>query len=96
MPPYPALLTRDTDVRALPSKLAVQRILGVPYPNWTPEQIETRVAAQAKEIAADLRTAGAYVAPEKEIIAVIAYLQHLGTYEKIGAPASNTVTSAAP
>ena len=29
----------------------------------------------------DLRAAGAYVAPEKEIIALIAYLQHLGKYE---------------
>jgi cytochrome c oxidase cbb3-type subunit I/II len=92
MPPYAALLTRDTDVKALPSKLSVQRILGIPYPNWTPEQIESRVTTQAKDIAADLKTAGAYVAPEKEIIAVIAYLQRLGGYEKIGAPNPKTVT----
>src|SRR3546814_13261214 len=31
----------------------------------------------------DLRASGAYVAPEKEIIALIAYLQHLGKYEDL-------------
>src|SRR5678809_124761 len=56
MPGYPGLLTSNTDVAALPSKLAVQRTLGVPYPNWTPEQLTSRVDVQAKEIAADLKT----------------------------------------
>ncbi len=83
MPAYPWLLTKDTDVAALPSKLSVQRTLGVPYPNWTPEQIDRRVKDQAKEIADNLRVDGAYVAPEKEIIALIAYLQSLGRYEAV-------------
>jgi cytochrome c oxidase cbb3-type subunit I/II len=83
MPPYPWLLKNNTDVAALPSKLAVQRTLGVPYPNWTPEQLTTQVSEQSKKIASDLRSAGAYVAPEKEIVALIAYLQHLGKSEKV-------------
>ena len=83
MPNYPWLLANDLDVATLTSKLAVQRTLGVPYPNWTPKQIETRVAEQAKSISADLKAAGAYVAPEKEIIALIAYLQQLGNYEDL-------------
>jgi len=86
MPSYASMLQHNTDVAALPSKLAAQRTLGVPYPNWTPEQITARVAEQAIAIAADLKTAGAYVAPEKEIIALIAYLQQLGKFEAI-APA---------
>ncbi len=94
MPPYAWLLSSDTNVAALPSKLSVQRILGVPYPNWTPEQITSRVNEQAKAISADLRAAGAYVAPEKEIVALIAYLQHLGKSETIGAP--RAATPAAP
>jgi cytochrome c oxidase cbb3-type subunit I/II len=72
-------------VGALPSKLSVQRTLGVPYPNWTPEQITTRVNEQAKAIAADLKAAGAIVAPEKEIVALIAYLQCLGKSEPVTA-----------
>jgi len=87
MPAYPWLLKNDTDVAALPSKLSVQRTLGVPFPNWTPEQLKAKVDEQAKGIAAELRTAGVYVAPEKEIIALIAYLQRLGKSESFSTPA---------
>ena len=83
MPAYPWLLERNTDVAALPTKIAVQRTLGVPFPERTAEEIQADVEAQAKSIAADLREAGAYVAPEKEIVALIAYLQHLGRYEEV-------------
>ena len=62
----------------------------MPYPNWTPEQIRTRVDDQAKTISADLRAAGAYVAPDKEIVALIAYLQQLGKFESVGSPAAKT------
>jgi cytochrome c oxidase cbb3-type subunit I/II len=86
MPAYRAMLANDTDVAALPAKLAVQRTLGVPYPEWTPEQIAARVNEQAREIARDLRSAGAYVAPEKEIVAMIAYLQVLGRSESVRPP----------
>jgi cytochrome c oxidase cbb3-type subunit I/II len=83
MPPYPWLLTNATDYDALPAKLSAQRTLGVPYPAWTPAQIRANVDAQAKAIAADLKAAGAFVAPEKEIVALIAYLQHLGKSESV-------------
>jgi cytochrome c oxidase cbb3-type subunit I/II len=86
MPAYPWLLRDDTDVAALSSKIRVQRELGVPYPAMSPAAIQASVDAQSKAIAADLKAAGAYVAPEKEIVALIAYLQHLGQYEKV-APA---------
>ena len=91
MPAYPWLSANNTDVAALPSRLAVQRTLGVPYPNWTPDQINTRVAEQAGNISTELRTAGAYVAPEKEIVALIAYLQHLGKSETLTLPAGAPV-----
>jgi cytochrome c oxidase cbb3-type subunit I/II len=93
MPPYPWLLTNDTDVAALRSKIAVQQTLGVPFAATTAEQIKASVDEQAKAIAADLKASGAYVAPEKEIVALIAYLQHLGKYEKI-APARSVAAAA--
>jgi cytochrome c oxidase cbb3-type subunit I/II len=86
MPPYPDMLKRDLDVAALPAKIAVQRTLGVPYPNWTDDEIKRRVADQSAAITADLKTAGAIVAPEKEIIAMIAYLQVLGKSEPVNKP----------
>jgi cytochrome c oxidase cbb3-type subunit I/II len=85
MPAYPWLLTDDTDVSSLPSRIAVQRTLGVPYPAWSTEEIQRQVDHQARNVAADLRAAGAQVGPEKEIIALIAYLQHLGKYEDLRA-----------
>jgi cytochrome c oxidase cbb3-type subunit I/II len=93
MPDYTWLLTKDLETDTLPAKLSVQRLLGVPYPNWTPEQIQTRVVDQAKGIASDLRSAGAYIAPEKEIVALIAYLQHLGTFEDLRAARAKPVAS---
>ena len=83
MPAYPWLLSRPLDTSTLVRKISVQRNLGVPYPNWTPEQVMARVDTQAKAIAADLKTAGAYVAPDREIIALIAYLQQLGRFEAV-------------
>ncbi len=93
MPPYPWLLTNTLDTSTLASKISVQRTLGVPYPNWTPEQITARVDEQAKAIAQDLRTAGAYVAPDKEIVALIAYLQELGKYESLPEAAPTVASS---
>jgi cytochrome c oxidase cbb3-type subunit I/II len=87
MPAYASMLTQDTDVKALPAKIGVQRQLGIPYPNWTAGQITERVNEQAQAIATDLRAAGAYVAPEKEVVAIIAYLQSLGKFES--APAGH-------
>jgi len=83
MPVYPWLLTNDNDTTVLPSKIAAQRTLGVPYPDWTPGEIDAAVATQSAAIAAGLKDAGAYIAPEKEVIALIAYLQSLGKYENV-------------
>jgi cytochrome c oxidase cbb3-type subunit I/II len=86
MPSYAAMLQRDLDVSVLPTKISVQRTLGVPYPAWTADEIKRNVAEQSALIAADLKAAGAIVAPEKEIIAMIAYLQVLGKSEPVSKP----------
>ena len=83
MPSFAWLLANPLDTSTLVRKIAVQRMLGVPYPNWTPEQIMARVDTQAKAIAANLKTDGAYVAADKEIIALIAYLQQMGHAEMV-------------
>ena len=85
MPAYPWLLANDTDVAALPGRLAVQRTLGVPYPEQTPAEVRAQVDRQARAIADELRAAGAPVEPGREIIALIAYLQRLGRSEEVPA-----------
>ncbi len=91
MPAYPWLFEKTTDVKALPSKIDVQRRLGVPYPlDLSEEEIQASVDKQEQEIVARLEAGGRYVDPDKEIVALIAYLQKLGAYEakpKASAPA---------
>ncbi|HLP24728.1 MAG TPA: cytochrome-c oxidase, cbb3-type subunit I [Acidobacteriota bacterium] len=78
MPTYPSLIDNNTDYAALPSKISVQKTLGVPFPNWSTTMIDTLAKEQAKEIAKDLMAQGRPVEPDKEIVALIAYLQSLG------------------
>jgi cytochrome c oxidase cbb3-type subunit I/II len=83
MPPYRWLMEDNADVAALPAKLAAQRMLGVPYPDMSPEEIQATVGTQASGIAASLKVDGIYIAPEKKIVALIAYLQQLGHFETV-------------
>jgi cytochrome c oxidase cbb3-type subunit I/II len=78
MPSYPWLMEKETDYASLPTKIKVQRTLGVPFPAWSEAMIQTLAQSQAEEIARDLQAQGRYVAPDKEIIALTAYLQSLG------------------
>ncbi|MBI3886707.1 MAG: cytochrome-c oxidase, cbb3-type subunit II, partial [Opitutae bacterium] len=89
MPAYPWLFENDTDFGSLSGKIRVQKMLGVPFPNWSPAFIDTLAKDQAREIAADLKTQGRYIAPEKEIVALIAYLQRLGKSVPVAAPAAS-------
>ena len=80
MPPYPHLLTTRIDLDDLPAKLRGLRRIGIPY---TDAEIENAVAlarAQADSVAANVAEQGG---PErladKEITAMVAYLQRLGT-----------------
>jgi cytochrome c oxidase cbb3-type subunit I/II len=78
MPAYTWLHENGTDYAALPAKIRVQRTLGVPFPNWSPAEIDALAKAQAKQIAQELRDQGRYTEPDKEIVALTAYLQSLG------------------
>ena len=79
MPAYTWLKEQETDYATLPAKIRVQRMLGVPFPEyWTPAEIDRLAKEQAKDIAKQLRAEGRYVDPDREIVALIAYLQSLG------------------
>lgn len=79
MPPYPWLIENDLDVSNLSSKIRVLTNLGTPYPEgYADGQALADLNAQAKEITSDLKNAGIEVESNKQIIALIAYLQRLG------------------
>ena len=97
MPPYPWLFETKTDFKTLPDKIAAQVILGVPWPAMTKDQIEQSARDQAVEIATSLTTAGAFLPAQPnlddnalrnqladaKVVAIIAYLQKIGTYEAV-------------
>jgi cytochrome c oxidase cbb3-type subunit I/II len=79
MPPYPWLLSQDLDVGSTPAKIRAMQSLGVPYPTGYDERAVADLRLQAEAVATDITKAGAPADPQKEIIALIAYLQRLGT-----------------
>ncbi len=79
MPPYPWLLTSDLETENTAAKISALRSIGVPYPVGYEQRAGEELRMQAEQIAAELQKAGAPVEPQKEIIALIAYLQRLGT-----------------
>jgi cytochrome c oxidase cbb3-type subunit I/II len=78
MPPYPWLLTQDLDIGSTPDKIRGMQSLGVPYPPGYDERAVADLKVQAEAVALDITRAGAPADPQKEIIALIAYLQRLG------------------
>jgi cytochrome c oxidase cbb3-type subunit I/II len=80
MPAYPWLYTDAIDFSGTPAKISAMRTLGVPYPKNYEEKVEAEMKEQAQKIITSLKKDGITDADaDKEIIALIAYLQRLGT-----------------
>jgi len=79
MPAYPWLMTQTIDIASTKSKMNALRIVGVPYTDEEVNSSEEDLKRQAQAIADDLATQGTTIRPDAEIIAMIAYLQRLGT-----------------
>lgn len=79
MPPYPWLASQDICMESIPKKIRAMQTLGVPYPEGYDEKAVADLKAQASKIATGLHNSGIEVEDDKEIIAMIAYLQRLGT-----------------
>ncbi|MFL5753432.1 MAG: cytochrome-c oxidase, cbb3-type subunit I [Bacteroidia bacterium] len=79
MPSYPWLLDDDLDTSSTPAKIRAMITLGVPYKSGFDKQANAALMKQSDSIAANLKKDGIETLPQKEIVAVIAYLQRLGT-----------------
>ena len=79
MPSYPWLLKDDLYIANTPAKIRAMQTLGVPYEAGYDSEATQDLQAQAQKIAKGLTDIGIQADPKKEIIAVIAYLQRLGT-----------------
>ncbi len=79
MPSYPHLLTDDTPWNDIQSRVDAMAMLGVPYSQQALQGAGALAQTQATELAAKLKSQGGPAAMEnKEVIALIAYMQRLG------------------
>lgn len=93
MPAYPWLMEKEIDFESVPLRIAAMQTLGVPYPQYTGNDRDNArydAEAQAKQIAAEFvsqnenqpyqnMSGKTYDLSDKQVIALIAYLQRLGT-----------------
>ena len=81
MPAYPWLLTNKLDTASTPAKIRVLQMLNTPYAKGFDKYANANLREQALTVAKDLREAGVKDKDldKREIVAVIAYLQRLGT-----------------
>jgi cytochrome c oxidase cbb3-type subunit I/II len=79
MPNYAWLLEQTLNTSQTQDKLAAMKKLGVPYSTQEVNDAVKDLTTQAKAIQANLAAEKIKVSQDKEIIALIAYLQRLGT-----------------
>ena len=79
MPSYPHLFDDILNFNTTRSKIYAMRKLGVPYAEGYEATANEDLKKQAKKIVENLKTAEIQISEDKEIIALIAYLQRIGT-----------------
>ncbi|HEY1025488.1 MAG TPA: cytochrome-c oxidase, cbb3-type subunit I [Sphingobacteriaceae bacterium] len=89
MPPYPWLIEQKLDTTTTASKISAMRTLGVPYEEGYEAIANDDLNEQAQMIADNLAKDNIKVKSDREIIAIIAYLQRLGIDIKAEKTASN-------
>ncbi|MBL7713328.1 MAG: cytochrome-c oxidase, cbb3-type subunit I [Chitinophagaceae bacterium] len=88
MPPYPWLFEQKLDISSTNSKIHAMRRLGVPYPAGYEARANSDLKQQADQITANLKKEKINLQSDRQIIALIAYLQRVGRDIKIEAKTS--------
>lgn len=79
MPPYPWLYENSYDVADITASVSTLKKLGTPYTDEDVANVGTSMSTQAAGIVTRLAEKNYTITPDKEIVALIAYLQRLGT-----------------
>ncbi|MDB5203686.1 MAG: ccoN [Ferruginibacter sp.] len=79
MPPYAFMMVDNLDTSTTGAKIRAMQTLGVPYEKGFDKLANKVLMAQANEIVQNLATDSIRISPNKEVIAIIAYLQRMGT-----------------
>ncbi len=83
MPSYPWMFEKSYDASNIEAKISAMRSMGVPYPEGYEKQAKADIEKQAKGIVESLKKDKIKVSEDKQIVALIAYLQRLGTDIKV-------------
>ena len=83
MPEYSWLVSQTLDTTNTAAKINALRKIGVPYPEGYDKIANEDLKRQALKISENLAKDNIKVSSDKEIIAIIAYLQRLGTDIKV-------------
>ena len=79
MPSYSFMLAQDLDTSTTAAKISAMQTLGVPYEKGFDKIANANLMKQASGIVENLKADSIRISPNKEVIALIAYLQRMGT-----------------
>lgn len=79
MPSYPFLMEQNIDTASTVAKINAMRSLGVPYDKGYEQYANNELMTQANGIRINLKIEGIEIPANREVIALIAYIQRLGT-----------------
>lgn len=79
MPSYAFLLRKELDTGITAAKINAMRTLGVPYPAGFEKDANKNLMEQANGIVESLKSDSIRISPTKEVIALIAYMQRMGS-----------------
>ncbi|MEP7165711.1 MAG: cytochrome-c oxidase, cbb3-type subunit I [Ferruginibacter sp.] len=79
MPPYAFLLEQNLDTSETAAKIRAMQSLGVPYAKGYDQIANIDLMKQANSIVSNLKADSIKISPNKEVIAIIAYLQRMGS-----------------
>ncbi len=78
MPSYPFLMEQKIDTSSTAAKINAMRKLGVPYEKGYEQYANSELMTQANSIRLNLKIAGIEIPADREVVALIAYMQRLG------------------
>ncbi len=93
MPSYEWLLSWKIDPADVQASVEAMKTLGVPYEATDLASVEAALQAQGNQIVANLAENGVEAEWDDEVIALIAYMQHLGTTLQLPAGDVDTDTA---
>ncbi|WP_394842293.1 cytochrome-c oxidase, cbb3-type subunit I [Pendulispora brunnea] len=94
MPAYPGLVTSRVDASRTEAKVRAMRSIGVPYTEKDIHGAAEDESHQAALIVSDLAAERIDVAPDSEMVALIAFLQRLGVHAEPAPPPTQNVSLA--